>query len=95
MARDHCGEGFAFRAPIGGLAVKIENLAEAGAESVLDFAVEFDEGDAERGSKSGAERRFAGAAQADEGDALAPVARRLIAEGVAQEAPRLGQLGRA
>src|SRR5262249_3607546 len=76
----------------GGLAVELEDLAELQPRILLDLAVELDEGNAELCGEPAPQGRLAGAAQADEGDAVAPPRRHRRAERAAEEPPRLGEL---
>ena len=60
----------AFDGAIAGLSVERKNVGEGHAGFFFDFAVEFDEGNVARGGEFFAERGFAGAAKADQGDAF-------------------------
>ena len=55
---------------IAGLSVERKNVGEGHAGFFFDFAVEFDEGYVARDGEFFAESGFAGAAEADEGDAF-------------------------
>jgi hypothetical protein len=57
-------------AAVAGLPVQQQDLVHAGAGLALDLAVEFDEGHAALGRQLAAQRGLAGAAQADQRDAL-------------------------
>src|SRR6185312_328254 len=92
MALDHRLERAALIAAKGGLAIEVEDRGKPGAGLALDLAVEFDEGHVEALGERVAERRFAGAAQPDERDAVAPLARHRGAEGIGEEAARLRQV---
>ena len=72
LAADQALEAPALDAPISRLAVEQEDLGQADARLALDLAVELDERLAQFGGERASERGLAGAAQADERDALAP-----------------------
>ena len=76
------------------LAQHLEQFAERHAALALDLAVELDEGRFELGRQQPAERRFAAAAQADQGDAASPHRGRRPAEAPAQELACLGDFVR-
>ena len=69
-------------AAVGVGAVEVVDLADAAAGDPLDLAAQLDERQLERLGEQPAERRLAGAAQADQGDA--PAARRVAAVGAEQ-----------
>ena len=77
-------------APVAGLAVQQQDLVHAGAGLALDLPVQLDERHAAPGGELGPERRLAGAAQTDQGDALlAPLA---VAQAEAGGQQRMGLL---
>ena len=92
---DDALEAAALDAPVARLPVEQEHLGQADAGLALDLAVELDERAAAVLRERRAERRLAGAAQADERDAL--LARRFFVAEVAHQAehdvlePMLGQ----
>ena len=81
-------------AAISGLSVEIEYFAEWRAGFALDLAVEFDERRTKPLRRKRAERRFAGAAQADERDAPTPFAVDRATKGAGENLPRLGEFFR-
>src|SRR6185437_17032237 len=93
MPLQHGFERAALIAAIGGLAVEIKNLAQRRAGDALDLAVKFDERHAEVFRQHRAERRFAGATQTDQRDALAAFMRGLAAEHRAERTPCLAEFG--
>src|SRR5260221_8596649 len=94
VALDHRLKAAPLEAAERRLAVKGEDLAELKPAFALDLAVELDEGNAARGGETAAERRLAGAAQADEGDAVATPLFHRRAEGIGEDIARLGKLHR-
>ena len=89
-SRDHVFEAEPLMPAEGGGARDLEQQRHARAVGLLDHAVELGEGTAERGREQRAERRLAGAAQADKRDAARAV--RLFGEMLLQRGRDRGQL---
>jgi hypothetical protein len=85
-------EGAALVPPIGARAVEVVDLPDVTAGEALDLARELHERHAERIAEHAAERRFAGAAQADERDPPRLRPRAAVAEQLRDRDPRPAQL---